>query len=76
MDNTETQAIKTYISNVVRMTRFWNKLHQIHSKSNDGKAKYTEQPQTKHKIQHRKQKYIRNTDPTKTQELNPGAPEG
>jgi uncharacterized membrane protein len=27
--------IKTYISNLVSTTRFWNNLHQVHSKSKD-----------------------------------------
>ena len=29
-----TLLIKTYISNLVRMTHFWNNLHQVRSKSN------------------------------------------
>jgi hypothetical protein len=31
--------IKTYISNLVRTTRFWNNLHQVRSKSKDWKEK-------------------------------------
>jgi hypothetical protein len=31
--------VKTYISNLVRATRFWNNLHQVRSKSKDWKAK-------------------------------------
>ena len=32
-------VIKTYISNLVRTTRFWNNLHQVRSESKDWKAK-------------------------------------
>ena len=32
--------INTQISNLVCLTSFWNNLHQVHSKSKDGTAKY------------------------------------